>query len=203
MRAIWALIFAGFVTGCGSAGAVQTHGGWVSDRGGIVTDARVDRVQHAADRLTAGTSSQTKVSVYVLNSPSLAAYSWPDGSIYLTRALVDRLSDDELAAVVAHEMGHLKHDTHATVAALDGASHGRSAADIETRADATGVAMLQKAGLSRSAMIRMLRKVESSSGLSRSDRAAIRFRIQLLSAAQAAAAKQTSASPEIPPSSAF
>ena len=45
----------------------------------------------------------------------LGARAWPDGRIEVSRALIDRLDDEELAAVLAHELGHLLDGGHLPV----------------------------------------------------------------------------------------
>ena len=45
--------------------------------------------------------------IHIFADESLAAYSYSDGSIFLSRGLIDKTTDDQLAAVLAHELGHL------------------------------------------------------------------------------------------------
>jgi Zn-dependent protease with chaperone function len=89
----------------------------------------------------------------------VAAYSYPDGSIFITRGLVDRSTDDEIAAAVAHELGHLLGDGHlrglATLRGTDG--------DAEARADAVGCEALVAQGIPPDAMARMLMMVARAS----------------------------------------
>ena len=54
--------------------------------------------------------------LYVYDAESPAGYGVPDGSIFVTNALVDRLDDAELTAVLAHLMGHERYQ-HARAAA--------------------------------------------------------------------------------------
>jgi len=59
----------------------------------------------------------------VLSSDKLNAFALPNGSIYITKGLLQHLgSDDQLAAVLAHEMGHvvLRHAAKALAARLKG-----------------------------------------------------------------------------------
>jgi predicted Zn-dependent protease len=42
----------------------------------------------------------------VLDSPGLGAFSVPGGRIFIFKGLFDRLSESELAAILAHEIGH-------------------------------------------------------------------------------------------------
>jgi Zn-dependent protease with chaperone function len=108
----------------------------------------------------------------------LAAYSWPDGTVALSRGLVESLSADELAAAVAHELGHLINDGWVTTPASLTGSDKRL--DEEARADATALRLLQSAGRSSSALGSALKKVISAGGVSESQRAAMRLRIERL-----------------------
>jgi Zn-dependent protease with chaperone function len=86
----------------------------------------------------------------------VGAWAWPDGRIEVSQALLDLLDDDELAAALAHELGHLLDRGH-----LDGiprALAGESAA-LERRADGIGCRLLDRRGVSGEAMIRMLSKL--------------------------------------------
>jgi Zn-dependent protease with chaperone function len=42
----------------------------------------------------------------------LGAWAWPGGRIEVSRALIDRLDDEQLAAALAHELGHLLDGGH-------------------------------------------------------------------------------------------
>jgi predicted Zn-dependent protease len=98
--------------------------------------------------------------VHVLEDESLVAFSFPDGSIYASRGLVNRLSDDELAAALAHEIGHLLHDGIIEApAALRGMSGPSKKADIETAADLLGREVLLSAGIPTKALPAALEKV--------------------------------------------
>lgn len=148
------------------------------------------RAQRVTADIRAGLAGSA-VSVHVADSPKVGAYAWPDGRIVLTRGLVERLDDDELAAAVAHEVGHLLADGHVkTVAALTGsegdAKTGESApvADEESRADAVAVRLLQRAGRPPEAMARALSKVSRSGDLSRAAKDRLAKRVKLLNQAQ-------------------
>ena len=47
-----------------------------------------------------------KCKVQFTNQPIVNAMTYPDGHIYITRALSDRLSDNEVLGVALHEVGH-------------------------------------------------------------------------------------------------
>jgi Zn-dependent protease with chaperone function len=80
----------------------------------------------------------------------------------LTTGLLELLDDEEVAAAIAHEMGHLEAQTGAAVQGLNGC---RSDLNSELVADALGTRILQKSGIPAEAMIRMLEKVRSSEGM--------------------------------------
>jgi predicted Zn-dependent protease len=44
---------------------------------------------------------------YIVRSKEINAFSTPGGNIYITTALMDLASDDELGGVLAHEIGHV------------------------------------------------------------------------------------------------
>ena len=44
--------------------------------------------------------------IQFVNYPAINAMTYPDGNIYITRALSDRLNDNEVLGVALHEVGH-------------------------------------------------------------------------------------------------
>ena len=159
------------LVGCARA---PTH----SPAAGLVESDRV-RVQGVLGHLTPALKDR-RISVALDETPRVGAYAWPDGRLLLTRGLVRLLDDDELAAAVAHELGHLVSDgDFHTAAALSGAGPAR---DAEVRADAAGRVMLLSAGYVPDAMATMLEKVAASPGLSNDCRARLRDRIARLRA---------------------
>jgi Zn-dependent protease with chaperone function len=93
----------------------------------------------------------------------LAAFAWPDGSVLVTRDLADLLDDDELAASLAHEIGHLVDGGHLAPApaALAGTPTDD---DRERRADRTGCRLLATHGRPPAAMPRMLSTLNAALG---------------------------------------
>ena len=89
----------------------------------------------------------------------VGAWAWPDGRIEVSRTLVDRLDDHELAAALAHELGHLLDGGHlpAVPHALEGGG-----GDLERRADRVGCGVLLRHGIPGAAMPRMLAKVAAA-----------------------------------------
>ena len=135
------------------------------------------RARAALDRLT-GTLGQRPLHITVSPSDRPAAYAWPDGRLLLTRGLLRLLDDDELAAAVAHELGHLVTDGHLReVVALGGAG---STGEAESLADAAGSRLLARAGYSPETMPRMLEKVAAAPSLVHASRESLRRRASAL-----------------------
>jgi Zn-dependent protease with chaperone function len=103
-----------------------------------------------------------RLSIHVLASDDVAAYAWPPAEIYLTQRLLDLLDDEELAAAIAHEAGHLAGDGHLTVQSPPDALLGRR--HIEARADDWGLRLLERAGVPQRAMSSMLVTVSQATG---------------------------------------
>ena len=163
MRAVLSLTTAIlFCSVAGCATRSQSMQSWVREQGGLVSGARQQRVQAVANRLAAHVVDRP-VTAHVLACDGVCAYSWRDGNVFVTRGLVDRLDDAELAAAVAHELGHLLGDGRVRpVVSLRGCSDGL---DDEARADALGIEVLAAQGLPPQAMARMLAKVRDSGTL--------------------------------------
>jgi Zn-dependent protease with chaperone function len=116
------------------------------------------------------------VRLRVFDQTRPAAYSWPEGTIALSRGLVDRLTADELEAAIAHELGHLISD--GWIRAPASLSGNRASNDEERRADLIAVTLLESRGLSRAHLADALRRIlESDQGLTAAQREAIAARI--------------------------
>ena len=143
----------------------------------MLTDARQQRAEAACalfNRELGGRAPQ----IHVLNTEAVGAYGWPDAQIYVSRGLVDLLTDEQLAAAVAHEMGHLLADGHLhSIVSLRGCCQ---TPDAEVRADAVAVELLRTRGIPPGVMIDMLQRVESGASVSSSCRAGIAKRIELI-----------------------
>ncbi len=134
---------------------------WVHKQGGLST-AHADqlRADAALDTLAPAMGDRRKpVRVFVLASDKVTAYVWPRGGIYVSRGLIQRLSEQELAAAIAHEMGHLIDTGTTHIATLEGAT---GSDDHEMLADAKGVQLLTRSGLNPAAMATMLQKVHDA-----------------------------------------
>jgi len=109
----------------------------------------------------------------------VGAFSWPDGTVELTSGLVERLDEDEIAAAIAHELGHvLEGQPGGATSALSGRSG--SPDDVEARADRFATRLLARAGYDPSAMSRTLTKVMNTPGMAPACRARLAGRIALL-----------------------
>jgi len=165
----------------GCAPASVDRAAWVTNHGGLVDGPLHARADAALRRLEPAIAGRGDIRVYVLDSATAGAFSWPDGSVFVSRSLVESLDERELSAAIAHELGHLLNDGHLrTVASLRGCC---VSPDAEARADATGVEVLRRSGLDPAAMRSMLGKVRELLLDDQACRQAIGRRIDLLSTA--------------------
>lgn len=150
---------------------------WVSARGVLLVGLSKARAENVL-RSVHPCLETTPLRIHVLDSPDVGAFAWPEGDIVVTAALLDLLSDDELAAAIAHEVGHLLSDGHLrSAAALVGKP---SQHDAEAAADELGMRLLTDGGRSASAMARMIRKVQAARGSNDSAFQALGYRLELL-----------------------
>jgi len=180
MRRVFIGLFVSMLS-VGCASAPQNAGLWIEDHGGIIPphDSRQGRLDAASQKLIAACTGR-KITVQVLATNVVTAYSLWDGHVFVTRGLMDHLDDAELQAAVAHELGHLLSDGHVqAVASLRGCCVDP---DREVRADAVGAELLRAQGLSPLAMVSMLEKVEAFGSLPPSCVVAVDRRISVLSA---------------------
>jgi predicted Zn-dependent protease len=78
--------------------------------GGVYQDAQLQSlVADVVERLAASSDRpDLRYQVVILNSPAVNAFSLPSGRLYVTRGLIALANDvSELAAVLAHEIGHV------------------------------------------------------------------------------------------------
>src|SRR4051794_29202266 len=184
MRSGRAVVVA-FVLSIAMAGCATSRSGsierWSRAYGGLLparSDAQA-RIASISQPLTPACKGRA-ITVNILATDAVTAYSLRDGHIFVTRGLMDHLSDAELQAAVAHELGHLLSDGHLqTVASLNGCCVDP---DQEVRADALGSRLLETEGLQPRAMLSMLRKVKRFGSLSPSCATAVQRRIALLAA---------------------
>ena len=157
---LYPVIIIGFAIFFGGCAASPDHGEWSQGFGGVINSASTTRGQQIADRLAVGLVG-CRLHVEILRTASVSAFSFPDGSIFLTQGLMVRASDDEVAAAIAHELGHMLSDGHLQgPSALRGSEKGL---DVESNADAVGCRVLEMHGVSAVNMTNMLQLVVSDS----------------------------------------
>ena len=160
----------------------------VAERPLLADDAVQQRVMGIGRRLAAVCGRQELVySFAVLDDDEVNAFSLPGGYVYVNSGLVKRAADDdELAAVIAHEVGHIaarhavkRYEGHlsslaAQLAAVatrqPAAIHGLSTTLAATRlayarqdeleADRLGVQYLKAAGFNPVGMLTFLQRLE-------------------------------------------
>jgi len=134
---------------------------WALRQGGFASQSYQERAQAALNALH---HNSENVRAFVLESRNVGAYAWPDGSIFLTSALVEMLESQEIAAVVAHELGHLYDPLISGNAStlLGKAQH----LDEESRADEFACDLLRRSGFAPHALASTLQKVQAAAGLS-------------------------------------
>lgn len=167
------------LAGCGGGVSVAppSWASWAERAGGIAPGPQQVRADLALARLAV--RAHPVVSVRVLCNDSMGAWTFADGSIFVTRGLAQSLTDDELAAVLAHETGHLQDAGRLASpgVAFDGTT---SPVDCEQRADEAGVALLNLRGIPKQSLVTALQKVRDSRSISPWVRAAIEVRIRRL-----------------------
>jgi Zn-dependent protease with chaperone function len=127
-------------------------------------------LQRLRERVVAGAAGTVDISVQVVNSPMVNAIAAPGGSILIFSGLLKKVeSADEVAGVLGHEIGHVAHRhgmqalvrhfaLSMVITVFTGNDWGIGSAaqffvqsaysrEAEAEADATGVAMLERAGL--------------------------------------------------------
>lgn len=73
-----------------------------------LTDAGLDRVERIGQRCAKASQRPTLLyKFHVIQSREINGFSLPGGHIYVTTALLRLANDNELASVLAHEVGHL------------------------------------------------------------------------------------------------
>lgn len=137
-------------------------------------------------RLARVTGTRYRLHLSIADTPIVNALALPGGRIILFRGLIERAgSAEEVTGVLAHELAHvtLRHPTQslivsvgwsAMLTALTGGASGSSDAiaqlaselatsaysrDVESEADAEGVAILEKAGIDSLALIGFFDKI--------------------------------------------
>jgi len=190
-RGVFCLLFA-LLSGCSS---VAPHTGtsniaaqspdlmviWTGQEGGLTEGSDQTRATLVAKPLV-DRCTGVSICIQVLQTEHIGAFSWPNGHIFVTRGLVDRLDDAELASAIAHEMGHLLNSGKLRMIQSDPGKTARElVADPEVRADDAGLRLLRSDGIPPQAFFSMLRKVEVSAALTPAGKQAIEYRLQHIS----------------------
>jgi hypothetical protein len=142
--------------GCTTSATMQRGDHEIISRPSRTDAIMLRRAEAAMDRLRP--AYHRPATVHLSAELGLAAYSWRNGRIVLTRDLVNILDDDELCAAIAHEIGHLICDEAENknwLFALRGV-HGLAE---EEAADANGRTVLRQAGRPEVALTRVLSKI--------------------------------------------
>ena len=148
MRAIVLVVVVAASLGCASSSTPQAPGSWIDAKGGVATQDRCERAEALLAQLQPHRPDDAApLRISVLATEDVTAFAWPNGAIFLTRGLMDRLDDDELLAAIAHELGH-----------VDGTRRGQA---NEAEADRRGIALLEAAGIPGTTMRRMLEKLRN------------------------------------------
>ncbi|WP_138466387.1 M48 family metallopeptidase [Poseidonocella sp. HB161398] len=157
---------------------------WCSDRAGLAALGKM------ADRLTRGADLPYPLEIAVLNAPAVNAFAAPGGHVVVMRGLLDGAeSAEEVAAVLAHELGHVAHrdparlalrsagtaavlglaagdvmGAAAIAAAARALSDAHYARDAETAADAYAAERLAAAGVSPAALASFFDRMAAEAG---------------------------------------
>ena len=124
--------------------------------GGRVDGNRVARLEGIVRKFTRANWNGPTIRVAILASHRPNAYVLASGDLYATLGLFDVVcTDDELAAVVAHELAHL--EDLRSFSAVNLTPDERL--DIESRADAVALGMLVAAGYQATALTDMVNRL--------------------------------------------
>ncbi|MEZ0265802.1 MAG: M48 family metalloprotease [Phycisphaerae bacterium] len=175
---LWVGLVSVALASAGCSPAVAVDANWLSDRGGVIgADASAAaRVTHLAESLIAR-AGRSGVTVAVLGTREPGAFAWPGGRVFVSRGLVECMTDAELQAALAHELGHLAaHPGARPPAAVVG-----QADPDECDADRAGLALLVAIGQDPGAMRSMLSKLSLHPAVPEAARRAVALRIAQLS----------------------
>lgn len=157
--------------------SARGHPALVAQFGGEYTDRALHAyVAGIGARLIAaagGEAAAFQFTFTVLDTPGVLAFAQPGGFVYVTRAILALAnSEAEVAAVLAHEMGHviLRHGSHSAslLAAYSGRPRRETTAaanalnhEQEIAADAISVPILAAAGADPTAQARFLMNMDA------------------------------------------
>lgn len=159
MRILFGLTLAiGCLAGCSASPVVQQPSpSWIRSNGGTTAGDELTRVRAVGDRFVSVVDHPFQL--HVLQNREPTALAWPNGDVFLTSGLVQILSDDEIAGVIGHELGHLIRD-HPSAGGASLTGH-HDHAQSEIHADDAGLALLTSTGTPQKALRSALQKVLS------------------------------------------
>ncbi|MDJ0786791.1 MAG: M48 family metalloprotease [Myxococcota bacterium] len=141
------------LVGCAALPAPGPSRGWIYRHGGLLEEAPgaplASRAEALLDRLRPHCDCEA-VTLGVVDDERVGAYAFPNGTLFVTRALLESLDDVQVMAALAHELGH-----------LDGTRHGNPS---EHRADASGCDLLEQSGVAPSAMLDLVMHLQETTG---------------------------------------
>jgi predicted Zn-dependent protease len=146
-------------------------------------------LERLADTVAAGAAQPVDVFVQVVDNPMVNAFAAPGGYIVIFSGLLKKVeSADEVAGVLAHEIGHVAHRhgmqalvrhfaLSTVITVFTGNDWGVGSAaqllaqfaysrEAESEADATGVEMLERAGLRADGLATFFARLEKEGGSS-------------------------------------
>lgn len=111
-----------------------------------INTPKTGAIQRIIDRMASGYDVQTRV-VVLRKGEAANAFVVPDGTVFVTQSLINKLKyEDELASVLAHELGHLLFDTSGKRSNVDIVKGGGVSWVHETACDARSASLLEKSG---------------------------------------------------------
>ncbi len=121
--------------------------------GGCTSDETAGMLERLVDRLTDENWDGPVVHTHVLKSVVPNAFVLAGGDVYVTQGLLDlTCTEDDLAAVLAHELGHLEDPAGFEVAGLTMTDR----LEVEAEADRRAVMRLLDSGYDVTALLRMI-----------------------------------------------
>jgi Zn-dependent protease with chaperone function len=85
--------------------------GHVRSLGAVIKSGpEVERCTAIVRKLLPPTTARAEVRVYVIDSPDWNAMVMPNGAMWVFRGLLRDMDDDEVAAVIGHEVAHYTHE---------------------------------------------------------------------------------------------
>ena len=151
---------------------------WINSVGGVTDDAacqeRADAILH---RLVAPWEPPGEpVRLAIIDDDRVRAYAWPPCYVLVSRGMMNKMQETEIAAAIAHELGHLIDDRHLDPpAALVGGGHSPNQ---EHRADAIGLKLMARAQYNAEGMTSLLDYLLQDETLSVQTRGRIERRLE-------------------------